>query len=928
VASTRAFPVGDGSDAGADLLGSAAALRWSRPDLAGALADHALETAASDADDTGWLRAAGWAVHARSATGDGRVVAAEVLDGVARRGAHVLDEPAADRLRVELALLATGAGRLAAARTLLTPVSVADTEPELRADALCALARCAVEDRPVAVAGLLRRVDATWAELGGRRGHLGAAAAFLVAAMAERRAGRPDGAVERAAEGLACLDRARGTGSQSPSRHLAAGLAAEWISGLLGAGRATEAREGCAGVGPRLRDKGRPSRQIALLRLTVARAVAASDGAAVVGALEQAARDAEVSDAADLRSVCLSTLGAVQEKAGHLDQALESIRLGMDAQRRAQQRAERFRSALDAVVPIADDGRMSGVQGPARRAEAPTERPGAGAVVNGSATSRPGHHRSEEPNGATGSWPARTGGPWTDWDSAVARDRTTSRSAADTPSEGPTRPADDGTSGNGSASTDPLGTYSWQGWTDDSPIGHLLARSLQPGGTVARSEPSLPHVDEQPPASGSRSQRRAERGFLDAVSDPWSTGSWSTGHWASADRAPAGPLTGETPARAASAGGPPSDPRARGGRRRRAEPDDDDAVVEPPILDRAQSGRAAERAAAERATAVRASADRPANDWAATDWVTPRRTAAEDRARTERAAAARAASRRAADERAAAENAAAERAAAERAAADKAAAGRVADIERAADVAVEPGSGSWLQNALAELDRVWASPSAPVADDHQLPGPAPAADGCVVVIDLARDGRRFAGRRAGTVVRALADRLTDRLPSGARLRHDAGDGLSVVLPGWSRSPAAEWMHRTLPGLFEEFVTDEDMPGTQLRAAVHDSDGPVGAQLLQRLDSPRRRPSSDDLGTAPLWGSLPAATRSVDAAAGDGMRDTGGRRHRRSPEDEAATTGPQPAPEQLDHAAAARASSTDGLGLADLLAGALAEYRGI
>ena len=203
-----------------------------------------------------------------------------------------------------------------------------------------------------------------------------------------------------------------------------------------------------------------------------------------------------------------------------------------------------------------------------------------------------------------------------------------------------------------------------------------------------------------------------------------------------------------------------------------------------------------------------------------------------------------------------------------------------------------------------------------------------------MVIDLARDGRRFAGRRAGAVVRTLADRLGDRLPSGARLRHDDADALSVVLPGWSRSPATEWMHRTLPGLFEDFVPDDDLPGTQLRAAVHDADGPVGAQLLQRLDRPRRRHATRDaLSTGPLWGSLPAEPVATAAPPA-----TGGRRHRRSAEDtseQAAATSQdvmRDTKDVKDTASAAgrteQADSTDGLGLADLLAGALAAYRGI
>ena len=958
MASTRAVP-GDGGDGtSADLLGSAAALRWSRPDLTGAIADHVLEIADADADHGLWLRAAGWAVSARSATGDGRAVASEVLDGVVRRGAHVLDEPAADRLRVELAVLATGAGRLATARTLLTPVSVADTVPELRADALGALARCAVEDRPAAVDGLLRRVESVWAEVGGPRGHIGTAAASLVAATAERRAGRPDAAVAKAAEGLAHLDSARAGRSQSPSRHLAAGLAAEWISGLLDAGRTDEARDGCAPLEARLRDTSRPSRQIALLRLAVARTVTASGAEAVVAALTQAAQDAAASDAPDLESVCLSTLGALQEKAGQLEQGLESVRLGVAAQRRDQQRAERFRRALDAAVSSVAE-------------EVPPR-----AATNGGRARVAGHHRSEAST-PTATSPAPPTGSWTDWSSAVARDRTsTGPVSTGTPNVHPAgdagrAPTDNGRTqphtmpaaangspgGNGGRSgrngaaghgapgqgnaglagdptvTDPHGISPWRGWTDESPIGHLLAQSLRSGGTGAghaetphpaetpsRAEPP-PSAEPPPPAqqgprSGAGARRREQRRYPDAVADPWSTGSWSTGHWARKDEL-AGPRSAAGPD--ASAGDPPPAASGRTGRRRRPDALDGAAQAAPRHEPPATTPPATTPPATTPPATTPPATTPPATTPPAT---TPPATTRPATKRPDPAAAdgpSRGYDR-------SAQGRAAGTPDADRSALDRA--------EAAADLAVEPGSGSWLQNALAELDRAWGATTTSASASDRRPEPGPESEGCVVVIDLARDGRRFAGRRAGAVVRTLADRLGDRLPSGARLRHDDADALSVVLPGWSRSPATEWMHRTLPGLFEDFVPDDDLPGTQLRAAVHDADGPVGAQLLQRLDRPRRRHATRDaLSTGPLWGSLPAEPVATAAPPA-----TGGRRHRRSAEDtseQAAATSQDVMRDTKDvkgtASAAGRteqADSTDGLGLADLLAGALAAYRGI
>jgi hypothetical protein len=228
---------------------------------------------------------------------------------------------------------------------------------------------------------------------------------------------------------------------------------------------------------------------------------------------------------------------------------------------------------------------------------------------------------------------------------------------------------------------------------------------------------------------------------------------------------------------------------------------------------------------------------------------------------------------------------------------------------------LEAESGSWLADAMAELDLALSG----------RPPASPDAEGCVVVIDLARDGRRFAGRRAGAVVRAVGDQLAGRLPSGARVRHDDADALSVVLPGWNRSAATEWMHGTLPDVFENVVTEE-LAGTRLRAAVHDIDGPVGAQLLQRLDAGGGR------GTAGHWdepdgrhgstGRAPSHVEDVGPAGG------GGRRRRR--EDAVAPRAAEPEAAASTGGLGPRddLASTEGLGLADLLAGALAAYRNI
>src|SRR4051794_20813173 len=138
-------------------LAAAAGLRWSRPDLTAALADHVLETAALTDDRDLWLLAAGWAVHARSATGDGRDTAADVIDCLPDWGPESLSLAAAQRLRVELALVSVNAGRTDTATALLDPVTDDEVPAPLRADALAVLARCAVEDDPTQVESVLDR---------------------------------------------------------------------------------------------------------------------------------------------------------------------------------------------------------------------------------------------------------------------------------------------------------------------------------------------------------------------------------------------------------------------------------------------------------------------------------------------------------------------------------------------------------------------------------------------------------------------------------------------------------------------------------------------------------------------------------------------------------------------------------------------------
>ncbi len=336
----------------ADWLAAASALRWSRPDLTGELADHVLAGSAAFGDRERWLVAAGWAVHARSATGDGRDTASTVLKALRRWGTVALVMPAADRLRIELALIALGSGQTDRARMLLAPVATSGGSPLLRADAHTALARCAVEDAPGEVAAELQAARAGWTDVGGGDAQIGMAATDLVSAAAHRRSRRPRAAAQAARAGLARLEgvpELRATGT--PSEYLTSALTAEWISALLDEERFDEARQGCEPLLTWLAEPVRPSRQLARLRLVTARALAPRGPSRLTAELlEKAARDAADSDAPDLEFVSRSALATVLEGTGQIDLATRAIRAAELARRRDRHRDGQFRAMLAVAV--------------------------------------------------------------------------------------------------------------------------------------------------------------------------------------------------------------------------------------------------------------------------------------------------------------------------------------------------------------------------------------------------------------------------------------------------------------------------------------------------------------------------------------------------------------------------------------------------
>ncbi|GAA3103328.1 hypothetical protein GCM10010464_78290 [Pseudonocardia yunnanensis] len=1139
-----------------DLLAVASSLRWVRPDLTAALADHVLEWASAVGERDLWLTAAGWALNARLATGDGRTMASDIVEELSRWGAAPLAGPSAHRLRVELALAAGRVGERDLARSLVAPVTADAAVPEAQADAFCVLARCAVDDAPDLVADALRRAEQAWSQVEAPYGEIGAASVALIRAAAQRAADRPDTAVEHAAEGLARLERSRGSATPgTPSAHLAAALAAEWISALLDAGRVDEAREGCVPLMPRLSEPARPSRHLARLRLTVARTVTTGGVETnTVNTLEQAARDAADSDVPDLEAVCRSALAAVHAKAGRSVAAQEVMQLGDAAEVRDSERTERLHAVLAALPaatlstdepakaeenrrsaghngavhptdPLNDDlpgewtagwndasdecpigdllfrSLRSGPNGTGHGEEDAAQSDPLGAVWSDS--SRPGDRWLESdwpgesapatPNGRRGSrldgrpedhLPARadslssgSGADLIAGSGRGSRDRTqreqrgdARRAGADSSSssgkdlfgfgrrEGLGRserdrrqddepggagddlfepgsrargrsnvnPQDDPATGaavidragrrrngsgsprseNGRRDEDPLTGLDWlnggsngagRNWSrldrrtgadrvngrsgrgrsddgmltsaewlagasrkefgtsragrgptdaeDDRPIGTDRPAEGLDGGALGgagrrdhgRSEHNSltaedwltgrsgsdvrrngrgsarsgrDRQDEQPPTGvsngrsfrnglangrriGSDSRDRQDQDSLTGVDwlaaaprrDELGNGSRSGGdrhHDAPLTGADwlAGDLHGDVLGRSGRRGGRPDDDLLRGeqgGADGRSAGTHSSDERERPTNGTSGSwsrrrdggGRGADRALRGLGrsrddqggdiSGGRGRRDEPGprngrrkhrldDPWATGQWsIVP--------SADEQGGGVRKGRRNGSD-------------------AGPAATPPTPERESAVSAVANPEA--WLNAALADLERIRKRPKP--ADAPPAPEPvAPDVDGSVVAIDVVRDGRRFAGKRAAAVVRSLADRLVDRLPSGARLRFDEADALSVVLPGWDHGDAVAWMHRTLPGLLSGVTSGEDMPGAHLRAAVHDGDGPVGAQIMQRLDNVTSRSATTERKHAGragnsrsangTWGDLGAAARSA-------ARDTG------------------------------------------------------
>ncbi|MGI5128838.1 hypothetical protein ACQEVB_18690 [Pseudonocardia sp. CA-107938] len=330
---------------GVDLLAAAETLLPARPDLAAAIAAQALDASAAADDRNGWLAAAGVFLDARGRFGDGRRTAIDLLSTVRRWGPGALTAPAARRLRVELALLAAGAGAAEIVRTLVEPVlSVGSgaADRSLRPAARIALARSATD--PVESTAALRAAREDCSD--DRAGRIARAEVVLVGAAIARHDGAARTAVEFAEEGLRLLGDDTGG-----DRDLRLSLVAESVAALIDVGDARRARERAELAAELLRTTPGPRRQRALLQLTVVSAFAGvRDMADTVAALGAAAQEAADSDAPELEAICRSALGAIHEKAGRLDAALAEFQAGVDAQHRDRDREQRFIAAVEAQL--------------------------------------------------------------------------------------------------------------------------------------------------------------------------------------------------------------------------------------------------------------------------------------------------------------------------------------------------------------------------------------------------------------------------------------------------------------------------------------------------------------------------------------------------------------------------------------------------
>ncbi|MEU7814547.1 hypothetical protein [Pseudonocardia sp. NPDC049154] len=262
------------------------------------------------------------------------------------------------------------------------------------------------------------------------------------------------------------------------------------------------------------------------------------------------------------------------------------------------------------------------------------------------------------------------------------------------------------------------------------------------------------------------------------------------------------------------------------------------------------------------------------------------------------------------------------------------------------------------------------------------------AVGTSVVLDLVDGDRRIGSPEAERVLRGLTDRMRVHLPSRSRVRSGDPSTLRVDLPGRDRSETAAWLHPVMRDLAASVDGGAELRGARLRGTVHGTDGVTGVQLIQdlepsppagrsngrtsaaafRMEDLAVRPGSggrrhrraagsagvegartaDDEGDPARSTTAAPAAASTTPAPADGAGSAGapardGRRAGpegaptdRTADSDSTATGPArnaDAPTGSGDGtepdgAAAKGTSNESLGLGDLLAGAMAAYRGL
>ncbi|WP_281689832.1 hypothetical protein [Pseudonocardia thermophila] len=957
---------------GVDLLVAAEALLPTRPDLAASIAEQALEAAAAASDPESWSAAAGLALAARRRVGDARRTAVEVLTAARERwDPAVLAAPAAHRLRVELALLAAGAGAVEAVRVLVAPVLADDADPKLRPAAQIAIARSATD--PVESTEALRLAQKACAD--DPAGRAARAEVLLVGAAIARHDGAPGTAVELAEEGLRLLD-----GDTAPDEDLRLSLMAESIAALLDADDTPRARERATAALSALEATKGPRRQRALLQLTVASALAGVRGMdGTLEALAAAAQEAAESDAPELEAVCRSALGSIHDKSGRSDTARAEFRSGADAQHRDQEQERRFVAALDELLAREKAAGWATSDPPRRSVEAPRhsvapdvaaerstedraiETPQESTEDNAEPTAEkiPDMIPDEQAAEVDGiAWLASS--PWHSAGAWPGTHRQTTPRAADgrhSAGKAANRPAQNGVARNGVSRTNGhdhvVSRRARHAKPDPSQVraGATTPEQAAAPAEPLRAEPIDPLAPDWivPPSSspagestssGSEDVETWMRTALDELDRVWGplVRRKDPGDLEPRDLAPEPEAEPPVPTDQLRPDQPRPDQPTRPDQS--AEPEVPAATDEPRRRHRAEDPRPRRRRAAElldeepaphrrgrHATAEPGQGETDALALLARAAQTPvTKDMLADLARRVTAAPQHLP---VPDDRTSGAASTSTQNSTQNPIHSRSEAGARVGTGAASDFPSPRARRHRRADASAELPP--ATPdelgrrAAQRAEDVSS-----SALGCAVVIDLARDGRRFAGLRAASVIREFAEVLSEHVPDGSRMRFDEPYVLALVLPGWEATKATRWMYRTLPALLADFAASEDIPGVQLRATVHDVDGPFGAQLLHRIDAgkllpgARHRAAPRRKGDKPGSDREPAAQLDEQADSGDGEQT----------EIDSATVAAEnngvnsTTSDAGEKAAPFIPADAEGLGLADLLAGALAAYRSI